>query len=67
LKAPGQHCFVYMATVQWCIGTVSLMSFRDGELKYVREIARQLGKGSLEAGFALIFISEGGKVKTKSG
>jgi hypothetical protein len=56
-----------MATVQWCIGTVSLMSFRDGELKYVREIARQLGKGSLEAGFALIFISEGGKVKTKSG
>ena len=50
--------------VYWRDCDVTLMEFIDGELKFVRKIQRRTGKGRLDAGETLVFMGEGGKVKT---
>jgi hypothetical protein len=52
------------AMVYWRDCDVTLMEFIDGELKFVRKIQRRTGKGRLDAGETLVFMGEGGKVKT---
>jgi hypothetical protein len=50
--------------VYWRDCDVTLMEFTEGELKFVKEIQRRKGKGKLDAGETLVFMGEGGKVKT---
>jgi hypothetical protein len=38
------------------------MKLVEGELVFVRQVKRRTGKGKLDAGETLVFMSEGGKV-----
>jgi hypothetical protein len=51
------------AMVYWRGCDVTLMKSTGDELEFVRQIERRTGKGKLDAGEALVFMGEGGKVQ----